>query len=97
MGGDIVPNTGRGKRGEEISIYGRILAVADVYDALSSRKTYKEAFDESLVVQIMEQESGHHFDPSVIESFMSIQTVLAKIRQRFPESAELLGLESGDE
>ncbi|MDR2455983.1 MAG: HD domain-containing protein, partial [Deltaproteobacteria bacterium] len=81
-------NAGQGKKGEEISIYGRILAVADVYDALSSRKTYKEAFDESLVVQIMEQESGHHFDPSVIESFMAIQPTLAKLRHRFPESED---------
>jgi HD-GYP domain-containing protein (c-di-GMP phosphodiesterase class II) len=88
-----VLNASQGKRGEEISIYGRILAVADVYDALSSRKTYKEAFDESLVLQIIEQESGLHFDPSVVESFMDVRPALAKIRQRFPESAERLGLE----
>jgi HD-GYP domain-containing protein (c-di-GMP phosphodiesterase class II) len=94
---DAPPNTGRGKRGEEISIYGRVLAVADVYDALSSRKTYKEAFDESLVVQIMEQESGHHFDPTVIESFMAIHGLLARIRKRFPEETGLLGLEADDQ
>jgi GAF domain-containing protein len=76
----------KGKKGEEISIFGRILAVADVYDALSSRRIYKEAFDESLAVQIMEQESGHHFDPEVIESFMAVRQVLGKIRQRFPET-----------
>jgi hypothetical protein len=80
-----------GKRGEAISIYGRIMAVADVYDALSSRKSYKEAFDESLVCQIMEQESGHHFDPSVIESFMAVQPALAKIRERYPEVEEPYG------
>ena len=87
---DGVPNASQGKKGEEISIYGRILAVADVFDALSSRKTYKEAFDESLVVQIMEQESGHHFDPAVIESFMEIRPVLSKARQRYAESGEFL-------
>lgn len=85
-----IPNVSQGKRGEEISIYGRILAVADVYDALSSRKTYKEAFDESLATQIMEQESGHHFDPKVIESFMAILPTLSKLRERFPEHAEFL-------
>ncbi|MDR3204982.1 MAG: HD domain-containing protein [Deltaproteobacteria bacterium] len=78
-----------GKKGEDISIFGRILAAADVYDALSSCKTYKEAFDESLAVQIMEQESGHHFDPSVIESFMAIRPILGKIRDRFPERVGL--------
>jgi HD-GYP domain-containing protein (c-di-GMP phosphodiesterase class II) len=77
-----------GKRGEEISIYGRILAVADVYDALVSRKTYKDSFDESLSIQIMEQESGHHFDPSVIESLLARRKLLRKIRDRFPDSME---------
>jgi hypothetical protein len=91
------PNTSRGKRGEEISIYGRLLAVSDVFDALGSRKAYKEAFDESLVVQIMEQESGHHFDPSVIESLMAILPSLAKIRQRYPDTTDLLSLEPADE
>ncbi|MDR3134494.1 MAG: HD domain-containing protein [Deltaproteobacteria bacterium] len=76
---------GVGKKGEEISIYGRILAVADVFDALSSRKIYKEPFDESLAVQIMCQESGRHFDPSVIESFLAVRPILAKIRERYPE------------
>jgi HD-GYP domain-containing protein (c-di-GMP phosphodiesterase class II) len=75
----------KGKKGEEISIYGRIMAVADVFDALSSRRTYKEAFDENLAVQIMVQESGHHFDPSVIESFLAIRPILKRVRERFPE------------
>ncbi|MDR2368817.1 MAG: HD domain-containing protein [Deltaproteobacteria bacterium] len=77
---------GRGKKGEEISIFGRILAVADVFDALSSRKAYKEPFDESLAVQIMVQESGRHFDPSVIEAFLSVRPLLGKIRARYPEA-----------
>jgi HD-GYP domain-containing protein (c-di-GMP phosphodiesterase class II) len=81
-GEDNPPPLTRGKKGEEISIYGRILAVADVFDALSSRKSYKEPFDESLAVQIMRQESGRHFDPSVIESFMVVKPILSKIRER---------------
>jgi HD-GYP domain-containing protein (c-di-GMP phosphodiesterase class II) len=74
-----------GKKGEEISIYGRIVAVADVYDALSSKKFYKEPFDEALSVQIMEQESGHHFDPQVIESFLDRREVIKRIKDRFPD------------
>jgi HD-GYP domain-containing protein (c-di-GMP phosphodiesterase class II) len=74
-----------GKRAEEISIFGRIVAVADVYDALSNRKTYKEAFDQTLALQIMEQESGHHFDPEVIESFMAVKPILNKIKNQYPE------------
>jgi response regulator RpfG family c-di-GMP phosphodiesterase len=75
----------RGKKGEEISIYGRVLAIADVYDALCNRKSYKEPFDDSLVTQIMEQERGHHFDPEVVDSFMALRPILAKIMKRFPE------------
>jgi HD-GYP domain-containing protein (c-di-GMP phosphodiesterase class II) len=84
----------QGKRGGEISIYGRILAVADVFDALVSRKTYKDSFDESLSIQIMEQESGHHFDPEVVESLIARRNVLRKIQERFPdhlETSELAG------
>jgi response regulator RpfG family c-di-GMP phosphodiesterase len=77
-----------GKRGEEISIFGRILAVADVYDALVSRKTYKDSFDESLSIQIMEQESGHHFDPEVVASLIARRNVLRKIHDRFPDTLE---------
>ncbi|MDR1042131.1 MAG: HD domain-containing protein [Deltaproteobacteria bacterium] len=78
----------QGKKGEDISIYGRILAVADVYDALVSRKTYKDSFDESLSIQIMEQESGHHFDPEVVESLLARRKVLRKIQDRFPDNLE---------
>jgi HD-GYP domain-containing protein (c-di-GMP phosphodiesterase class II) len=85
-GTPAAPRQTKGKKGEEISIYGRILAVADVFDALSSRKSYKEPFDESLAVQIMEQESGRHFDPSVIESFLALKPILSKLKKRYPES-----------
>ncbi|MDR2141686.1 MAG: HD domain-containing protein [Deltaproteobacteria bacterium] len=74
-----------GKRGEEISIFGRIVAVADVYDALRNRKPYKEAFDLSLALQIMEQESGHHFDPEVVASFLEVKSSLNKIANQYPD------------
>jgi HD-GYP domain-containing protein (c-di-GMP phosphodiesterase class II) len=74
-----------GKKGEEISIFGRVVAVADVYDALSNRRYYKEAFDQTLAIQIMEQESGHHFDPEVVESFTAVKSMLNKIKNQFPD------------
>jgi HD-GYP domain-containing protein (c-di-GMP phosphodiesterase class II) len=77
-----------GKKGEEISIFGRVVAVADVYDALSSRKVYKEAFDQPLAIQIMEQESGHHFDPEVVESFTAVKSILNKIKNQYPDPEE---------
>jgi HD-GYP domain-containing protein (c-di-GMP phosphodiesterase class II) len=74
-----------GKKGEEISIFGRIVAVADVYDALSGRRYYKEAFDQVLALQIMEQESGHHFDPEVVEAFLAVKSILNKIKNQYPD------------
>jgi HD-GYP domain-containing protein (c-di-GMP phosphodiesterase class II) len=77
-----------GKKGDEISIYGRCLAVADVYDALVSRKSYKDPFEESLSIQIMEQESGHHFDPEVVEALIAKRHILKKLLERFPDSLQ---------
>lgn len=74
-----------GKKGEEISIFGRVTAVADVFDALSSRRVYKEAFDEDLVCQIMLQESGHHFDPELVDLLLANLGQAKNIRKRFPE------------
>ncbi|MDR1578130.1 MAG: HD domain-containing protein [Deltaproteobacteria bacterium] len=74
-----------GKKGEEISLYGRIVAVADVYDALSNRRAYKEAFDQTLAIQIMEQESGRHFDPEVVESFLAVKSILNRIKNLYPD------------
>ncbi len=75
----------RGKKGEEISIFGRVTAVADVFDALSSKRVYKEAFDEDLVCQIMEQESGHHFDPELVDILLNNIRPARSIQERFPE------------
>lgn len=74
-----------GKKGEEISIFGRVTAVADVFDTLSSRRTYKDAFDEDLVCQIMLQESGHHFDPELIDCLLSSLDKAKEIRKLYPE------------
>jgi len=77
----------RGKKGEEIPLFGRIVAVADVYDALSSARTYKEAWDESKVLKIMEEEAGHQFDPELVEIFFSCLNVLRSIQSRYSEEA----------
>ena len=59
----------RGLKGEEISIYGRITAVADVYDALINSRSYKESWDEKKVLEFIKSESGRHFDPHLVELF----------------------------
>ena len=54
------------KKKDEIPLFGRIVAVADVYDALSSRRSYKEPWDEGRVLEEMKNLSGTHFDPDMV-------------------------------
>jgi HD-GYP domain-containing protein (c-di-GMP phosphodiesterase class II) len=79
--------TPRGKKGEEIPIFGRIVALADVYDALSSNRIYKEAWDESEVLSTIEKEAGHQFDPELVEIFFSRLNILRSIQNRYRETS----------
>lgn len=74
------------KKEEEIPIFGRIVAVADVYDALCSRRSYKEAWDEDRVLEEMRRSSGNHFDPEIIDAFFACLEVLQSISKRYPDS-----------
>ncbi|MEW6664628.1 MAG: HD domain-containing phosphohydrolase [Thermodesulfobacteriota bacterium] len=77
----------RPKRGEEIPLFGRIVAVADVYDALCSRRSYKEPWDEARILEEMRRSSGTHFDPEVVDAFFSCLDVLKSIAKRYPDQA----------
>lgn len=59
-----------GKKGEEISIEGRIVALADVFDALTTKRPYKDAFPFEKAVEMIIQERGTHFDPNVVDAFL---------------------------
>jgi response regulator RpfG family c-di-GMP phosphodiesterase len=73
----------KGKKKEEIPLYGRIVALADVYDALSSARVYKAAWDESQVLDKIESESGRHFDPELVEIFFSSLDFLRAVQGRY--------------
>ncbi len=75
----------RPKRGEEIPLFGRIVAVADVYDALSSARSYKERWEEDRVLQEMEECAGTQFDPEVVEAFFGCLDVIKAAGRRYPE------------
>lgn len=60
-----------GLKGEDIPIEGRMTAVADVYDALSTRRCYKEAFPREKCFQILEEGRGTHFDPKILDAFFN--------------------------
>jgi HD-GYP domain-containing protein (c-di-GMP phosphodiesterase class II) len=75
----------KGKTAEEIPLYGRIVSLADVFDALSSARIYKEAWQESDVLETIEKEAGHQFDPELVEVFFASLNVLRSIQERYQE------------
>ena len=75
--------TARGKAGEEIPLFGRIVSLADVYDALSSRRIYKEAWDEEDVLTAIEEGAGTQFDPELVEILLSRRDVIRSVQARY--------------
>lgn len=76
----------RGLKGEDIPLAGRIMAVADVYDALVSERVYKPAMSHDQAVHIITGESGKHFDPAVVAAFGEVAPEFAQIHERFSQA-----------
>ncbi len=72
-----------GLAGEDIPIEGRITAVADVYDALSSERSYKKALSRKKCFEIMEQGRSKHFDPAVLDAFFQGASDIVKVQVEF--------------
>jgi putative two-component system response regulator len=67
---------------EEIPVAARLVALADVYDALTSRRVYKDAMPHRKVVEIITQGSGTQFDPAVVEAFVALEAEFDAVRER---------------
>jgi HD-GYP domain-containing protein (c-di-GMP phosphodiesterase class II) len=80
--------TAIGKRGEEIPFFGRVVALADVYDALSCKRCYKEAWDENEVLDNIRGEAGKQFDPELVEVFLECIDTFRQIEKQYPDHAE---------
>ncbi|MEL6752261.1 MAG: HD domain-containing phosphohydrolase, partial [Pseudomonadota bacterium] len=78
-----------GLSGEDIPLSGRIMALADVYDALRAKRPYKEPMDHTKACEIIVQGNGRHFDPAVVKVFLENSTQLAEIAERFADKEEL--------
>jgi response regulator RpfG family c-di-GMP phosphodiesterase len=74
-----------GKVGDETPVFGRIVALADVYDALSSVRIYKEAWDENKVLSTIEQGAGTQFDPDLVDIFFSSLDMMRSIQSRYQD------------
>ncbi|WP_214627677.1 HD-GYP domain-containing protein [Paenibacillus agaridevorans] len=73
-------------KGEEIHIYGRITAVADVFDALGSARAYKQAWELDRILALFEAERGRHFDPRVVDSLIAQLPRILEIRDQEAEA-----------
>ncbi len=71
--------------GEEIHIFARIVALADVFDAISSRRCYKEAWEFDKAFSVVEEERGKHFDPKVVDAFLQSKDEVKKIYEIYKE------------
>jgi putative two-component system response regulator len=77
-----------GLKGRKIPLVGRITAIADVFDALTSKRSYKEAFSIERSHEIIRQERGKHFDPDVVDAFFQVQDAIIQIKESNQEDQE---------
>lgn len=81
---DPLPDgTARGKKGDEIPLVGRIVSIADVYDALLSRRVYKSAWDETEALEELRRLKGSKFDPELIDIFFEILPSIQTINEKY--------------
>ena len=74
-----------GLKKEEIHLYARICAVADVFDAVTSKRPYKEAWDIDRTINLIKEEKGEHFDPLVVKAFLNAFDDILKVKEEYQE------------
>ncbi|KRE48228.1 HD domain-containing phosphohydrolase [Paenibacillus sp. Soil724D2] len=77
----------RGIKGEDIHIYGRITAIADVFDALGSERVYKKAWELDRILTLFKEEQGEHFDPKVVDAFFQQLPAILRVRDQYSDAA----------
>jgi HD-GYP domain-containing protein (c-di-GMP phosphodiesterase class II) len=70
--------------GKKIPLAARIVALADVYDALVSKRSYKDSWDELKIREYIRDQRGRHFDPDIVDTFLSITDIIRAIREKYP-------------
>jgi response regulator RpfG family c-di-GMP phosphodiesterase len=83
----------RGLVGQAIPLFGRIVAVADVFDALTSVRPYKKAWPIEKAREFLQSGRGQHFDPACVDAFMTDWSLVLEIRQRFTDEELEIELE----
>ncbi|WP_440055939.1 HD-GYP domain-containing protein [Pseudoalteromonas sp. T1lg65] len=75
----------KGLKGEDIPLAARLMAIADVYDALISKRVYKEAMTHDEALQILSEGKGSHFDPSILDTFFAIEGEFQEIARKYSD------------
>lgn len=78
----------KGLAGEEIPLSARIVAVANVYNALATRRVYKAAIPHRKCVEVIKAAAGKHFDPAVVDAFLAVEAEFRSIAQRYGDAGE---------
>jgi putative two-component system response regulator len=78
----------RGLKGDAIPLSGRLMALADVYDALISKRVYKPPMPHEEAVRIIREGKGRHFDPDIVEAFLELQAVFRNIALTYADCDE---------
>ena len=78
----------RGLKGEDIPLHGRVVAVADVFDALTSSRPYKSAWELDSAVAFLNEGRSSHFDPNCVDAFLQDWPAILEIRERFQDEIE---------
>ncbi len=76
--------------GEAIPLSARLMAVADVYDALTSKRVYKDGMPHEKAAKIIVEGKGSHFDPDIVDAFLAVEGEILRVAARFADSAEAL-------
>lgn len=80
----------QGLAGMAIPVAGRLMAVADVYDALICRRVYKASMSHEQATDVIRKGAGPHFDPQVVAAFFAIEDELRAVAERFADAAVAL-------
>jgi putative two-component system response regulator len=86
----------QGLKGKKIPLVGRIVAIADVFDALTSKRPYKEAFPLDKSFDIIEEGRGSHFDPEVVEAFLASTEKVLAIKEQYRDEQDSLFVQMAD-
>jgi len=78
----------QGLQGEDIHLYGRITAIADVFDALGSDRCYKKAWDDERIFSLLKEERGEHFEPKLVDIFFEHLDEFLAIRDSYKDIIE---------